>query len=415
MYKAYRTKLKLNDRQETLLAQHAGYARWVFNWGLALWNEAYADGLKPNANKLKKLFTNHVKPQYKWMSQLSSRVYQYAFINLGEAYSRFFKGLAARPRFKKKGIHDSFTIDNCGKSINLGGLAHKLPSLGWMRTHEALPKCVTKKITISREANEWFISFAIEHEPRHTEKNIDAVGVDLGINALATLSTGVVFPSPNPYRQALKQLARFQRQLSRKAQPYVAMRVCSFLEYPPCNTRGCCATAARLAVKGLKNYEKAKLKVAKLHQRVANIRRDYLHKITTFIAKNHSTVVIEDLNVSGMMQNHCLASAISDMGFYEFRRQLEYKCQWYGASLKVVDRFYPSSQICSNCKHQQKMPLKERVYNCAEVCGGKLPPATLRPECGLSIDRDLNASINLQQAAGYAVFICGQGAADSPG
>lgn len=100
-----------------------------------------------------------------------------------------------------------------------------------------------------------------------------------------------------------------------------------------------------------------------------------------------------------MMQNHCLASAISDMGFYEFRRQLEYKCQWYGASLKVVDRFYPSSQICSNCKHQQKMPLKERVYNCAEVCGGKLPPATLRPECGLSIDRDLNASINLEQAA----------------
>lgn len=270
MYKSYRTKLKLNDRQETLLAQQAGYARWVFNWRLALWNEAYADGLKPNANKLKKLFTNHVKPQYKWMSQLSSRVYQYAFINLGEAYSRFFKGLAARPRFKKKGIHDSFTIDNCGKSINLGGLAHKLPSLGWMRTHEALPKCVTKKITISREANEWFISFAIEHEPRHTEKNIDAVGVDLGINALATLSTGVVFPSPNPYRQALKQLARFQRQLSRK-------------------------------VKGLKNYEKAKLKVAKLHQRVANIRRDYLHKITTFIAKNHSTVVIEDLNVSGYL------------------------------------------------------------------------------------------------------------------
>ena len=370
MYKAYRTKLKLNDKQRTLLARHAGYSRWVFNWGLALWNETYRDGLKPNANKLKKVFTNHGKPQYEWMGQLSSRVYQYAFINLGEAYNRFFKGLAARPRFKKKGIHDSFTIDNCGKAINLGGLTHKLPFIGWLRTHEALPQCVTKKVTISREASDWFISFAIEHSPEPTAKSVDTVGVDLGINALATLSTGVVFPSLNPYRQAKKQLARLQRQLCRK-------------------------------VKGSKNREKFKLKVAKLHQRVANIRRDYLHKITTFIAKNHGTVVIEDLNVSGMMKNHCLASAISDMGFYEFRRQLEYKCQWYGTSLKVVDRFFPSSQICSNCKHVQKMPLKERDYNC--------------PKCGLAIDRDLNASINLEQAAGYAVSICGQGAAVSPG
>lgn len=370
MYLAYRTKLKLNALQRTLLARHAGYARWVFNWGLALWNEAYLDGLKPNANKLKKVFTNHVKPQYEWMSQLSSRVYQYAFINLGEAYNRFFKGLAARPRFKKRGIHDSFTIDNCGNHIKISGLSHKLPFLGWLHTYEALPDCITKKVTISREANEWFISFAIEHEPKPTEKKVDTVGVDLGINALATLSTGVVFSSLNPYRQAKKYLARLQRRLSRKT-------------------------------KGLKNYEKLKLKIAKLHQRIVNIRRDYLHKITTYIAKNHGTVVIEDLNVSGMMQNHCLASAISDMGFYEFRRQLEYKCQWYGAFLKAVDRFYPSSQICSNCKHQQKMPLKERVYNC--------------PECGLSIDRDLNASINLEQAAGYAVSICGQGAADSPG
>ena len=370
MYKAYRTKLKLNDRQKTLLAQHAGYARWVFNWGLALWNEAYKDGLKPNANNLKKLFTNLVKPQHKWMSQLSSRVYQYAFINLGEAHNRFFKGLAARPRFKKKGQQDSFTIDNCGKSINLGGLTHKLPFLGLLKTHEPLPECVTKKVTISREAGEWFISFHLEHAPQPIDKKIDVVGVDLGINALATLSTGVMFPSLNPYRQAKKQLARLQRQLCRK-------------------------------VKGSKNREKFKLKIAKLHQRVANIRRDYLHKITTFIAKNHGTVVIEDLNVSGMMKNHCLASAISDMGFHEFRRQLEYKCNWYKTNLVVVDRFYPSSQICSNCKHQQKMPLSERVYNC--------------PDCGLSIDRDLNASINLEQAAGLVVSTCGQGAADSPG
>lgn len=370
MYKAYRTKLNVNNKQKTLLARHAGYARWVFNWALALWNEAYKDGLKPNANKLKKLFTNYVKPSHEWMKQLSSKVYQYAFINLGEAYNRFFKGLVARPRFKKKGQHDSFTIDNSGNPIKLGGLNHKLPFLGLLKTHEALPECVTKKITVSKEAGDWFISFCVEHQPQPTKKKVDVVGVDLGINALATLSTGVVFPSLNPYRQAKKQLARLQRQLSRK-------------------------------VKASKNREKFKLKISKLYQRIANIRRDYLHKITTYIAKNHSTVVIEDLNVSGMVKNHCLASAISDMGFFEFRRQLGYKCGWYGASLIVVDRFYPSSQICSNCKHKQKMPLKERVYNC--------------PECGLKIDRDLNASINLEQAAGRSVSICGQGAADSPG
>ena len=162
------------------------------------------------------------------MSQLSSRVYQYAFINLGEAYSRFFRGLAARPRFKKRGVHDSFTIDNCGNPIKISGLSHKLPFLGWLHTYEALPDCITKKVTISREANEWFISFAIEHEPKPTEKKVDTVGVDLGINALATLSTGVVFSSLNPYRQAKKYLARLQRRLSRKT-------------------------------KGLKNYEKLKL------------------------------------------------------------------------------------------------------------------------------------------------------------
>ena len=161
MYKAYRTKLKLNDKQKTLLARHAGYARFVFNWGLALWNEAYKDGLKPNANKLKKVFTNHVKPRYEWMKQLSSKVYQYAFINLGEAYNRFFKGLVARPKFKKKRMHDSFTIDNCGKPINLGGLNHKLPFLGWLKTHEPLSECVTKKVTISKEADDWFISFYV--------------------------------------------------------------------------------------------------------------------------------------------------------------------------------------------------------------------------------------------------------------
>jgi len=359
MYHAYRTKLDLNNQQRTLMAQHAGFARWVYNWALRLWQEAYKEGLKPNASKLRKLFTNYVKPLFPWMSELSSKVYQYAFRALSDAFDRFFKGLAKYPKFKKKYHHDSFTLDNGGgkdKPIRIGGLRHKLPFIGWVNTFEALPDCNVKKVTISRQAGDWYLSFGIEvPSSPPTPKTVDVVGVDLGVNALATLSTGESFPNPKPLRKALKKLARLQRDASRK-------------------------------VYGSHNYKKASLKVARLHRRVANIRIDYLHKLTTYLAKNHGKVAIEDLNVSGMLKNHKLARAIADCGFYEFRRQLEYKCQRYGSELVIVDRFYPSSQLCSNCGHQQKMPLSERVYDCTQ--------------CGMNLDRDLNAAINLSRTVG---------------
>ncbi|AOX04594.1 transposase [Moorena producens PAL-8-15-08-1] len=370
MYKALQTKLKLNNHQKTLMAKHAGYSRWVYNWGLALWQQAYSEGLKPSASKLRKLFTNHVKPQYPWMNQLSSKVYQYAFIDLGEAIARFFKGNGGYPRFKKKGAHDSFTIDNSGAPIKLSGCKHKLPLLGWVRTYEPLPEVTTKKITISRQADGWYLSFHYGHEPNPTPKQIDVVGVDLGVKALAVLSTGEIICGSKPYRQAKKQLARCQRDLSRK-------------------------------VKGSQNWYKAVNRLAKKHQRVANIRKDTLHKLTAYLAKNHGTVAIEDLNVSGMMANHRLAGSVADQGFYEFKRQLEYKCEWYGSKLVIVDRFYPSSQLCSSCGHRQKMTLKIRTYNC--------------PKCGLSLDRDLNAAINLKNAVGSMVSACGRSAADSSG
>ncbi|MGH8002688.1 MAG: RNA-guided endonuclease InsQ/TnpB family protein [Brasilonema sp.] len=350
-YKAFRTRLKLNNQQRTVMAQHAGYSRWVYNWGLKLWEQAYKDGLKPSVGMLKKFFTNHVKPQYQWMSELSSKVYQYAFINLGEAFKRFFGKKGKYPRFKKKGKADSFTIDNSGAPIKIGGLRHKAPFIGWVRTYEALPECVTKKVTISQQAGDWYLSFHVEiPEAKPMPKSVERVGVDLGVNALATLSTGAVYPNLKAYRKAKHKLARLQRSASRKQN-------------------------------ASNNRHKANRKVARQHRRVASIRNDYLHKITTYLAKNHVEVVIEDLNVSGMLANHKLASAISDCGFYEFRRQLEYKCERYGSNLVVVDRFYPSSQICSGCGHRQKMPLKERVYIC--------------PCCNISRDRDLNAAINL--------------------
>ena len=350
-YKAIKTKLKLNNCQSTLMAKHAGFSRWVYNWGLRLWSEGYLEGLKLSANALKKVFTNYVKPQFYWMSELSSRVYQYAFLNLGDAFKRFFKKLGGYPNFKRKGVHDSFTIDNCGKPIKVGGLRHKLPFIGWVKTHEPLPEFITKKVTISRQAGDWYLSFHVEVlDLAPTPKSVDVVGVDLGLNSLATLSTGVVFPNLKPYRQAKQKLARLQRSVSRK-------------------------------LKGSANRRLAVLKLARQHRVVASIRNDVIHKITTHLAQNHSQIVIEDLNVKGLLKNHKLAGAIADCGFGQFRRQLEYKCAKYGSELLIADRFYPSSQLCSCCGYGQKMPLKIRVYDCLN--------------CGLSIDRDLNAAINL--------------------
>lgn len=350
------TKLKLNNRQKTLMATHAGFSRWVYNWGLAMWTDAYNQGLKPNTKTLKRLFTNHVKPDYPWMKELSSKVYQYAFINLGEAFKRFFTGLSKYPKFKCKGKNDRFTIDNSGKPIRLGGLIHKLPFIKWVRTFEPLPDCLTKKVTIYKKAGDWYISFSVEKAFEPTPKSRERVGVDFGVKTLALLSSGIEFKGLKPYRNAQQKLARVQRKLAQK-------------------------------VKGSKNWEKFKRSVQKLHHRVANLRKDYLHKMTTYIAKNHSVVVIEDLNISGMMANHKLAASIGDLGLHEARRQLQYKCERYGTKLVIADRFFPSSQLCSNCGNKQAMSLSERVYNCKN--------------CGTQIDRDWNASLNLERYSEY--------------
>jgi putative transposase len=193
--------------------------------------------------------------------------------------------------------------------------------------------------------------------------------VDLGINSLATLSTGEEFKGAKSYKKYEKKLARLQYLLRHKEV-------------------------------GSANYKKAQLQIARLHRRIANIRKDVLHKLTTYISKNHAVIGLEDLNVSGMIASRKLAKAIGDMGFNEFRRQLEYKCQLYGSRLVFVDRFYPSSKTCSRCGHvKESLSLGERTFSC--------------PECGMTCDRDLNASINLEKAASSVVSACGLVGADT--
>lgn len=363
---SFKTELKLNNYQRTQLAKHAGVTRHAWNWGLDLCQkileynrENSSEKLKfPSAIDLHKFLVKWVKVENPWYYEVSKTSPQYALRYLSSAFSDFFRKKTANgrkvgsPKFKRKGQHDSFTLEG---TIKVEHRAIQLPKLGVLKTYERLPQGLTPKTAIiSRTADRWFISFSYEIEPTITNKIIGACGVDLGIKTLATLSTGETFANPQPYRQSQARLARLQKAASRK-------------------------------VKGSSNRRKANMKVAKQHARTANIRKDTLNKLTTHLAKNHSQLVIEDLNVSGMIANHCLAKSIADLGMYEFRRQLTYKCELYGSELIIVNRFFPSTKTCSCCGHIQDMSLKERVFNCHQ--------------CNASIDRDLNAAINLKNKA----------------
>jgi putative transposase len=386
MLLGFKTELKLNKSQQVLLSKHAGTARHAWNWGLGLTcaildnnkanpdapcvaNASLSDKIKfPTAIDLHRWLVALVKPLYPWYYEVSKCAPQYALRQLREAWDRCFKKLAGAPQFKKKGRKDSFTLDG---SIKVEHFKIKVPVIGWLKTYERLPQGVTpKSVTISRHADRWFISFRIEVEPTNTAKSVECVGVDLGINSLATLSTGKEFKGAKSYKKYEKKLARLQYLLRHK-------------------------------IIGSVNYKKAQLKIARVHRKIANIRKDTLHKLTTYISKNHAVIGLEDLNVSGMMALRNLAKAIGDMGFYEFRRQLEYKCQLYGSQLVFVGRFYPSSKTCSNCGHvKESLPLSQRVFKCNK--------------CYAECDRDLNASINLEKAASSVVSACGLGSADAP-
>ena len=347
IHKDYRYELDPNNVQRTKLNQFAGTARYVYNWALERIKNRIA---KPNAMQLSREWNQWKYKNAPWWINVSKCVPQEAFRNLQKAFESFFKKKARYPRFKsKKRSRNSFRLYG---AIRIDGKYATLPRLGTIKLKEI--SNVDGKIlaaTITETAGKWFVSIRVQQEIEAPENQGPPVGVDLGVKSLAVLSDGQVFEGPKALRSKLSLLRRINRKFAR-------------------------------TVKGSKRRERVKKRLAKIHYNISCIRNDSLHKLTTMLAKTYGAIGIEDLNVSGMVKNRCLARSISDMGFGEFRRQLEYKTKWYGSELVVHNRFFPSSKTCSNCGEvKDYLSLSERVFE----CGG----------CGLVMDRDLNASKNL--------------------
>ena len=372
MILAHRIQLDPNNKQRTYLAKASGVARFAYNWALAEWKNLHEAGEKTSEGLLRKKLNAIKRELFPWMLEVTKCAPQLAIKDLGKAFNNFFAKRAEFPKFKKKGQHDSFGISN--DQFRIIGKTIRIPNLGYVRMTEKLR--FSGKIMgaiISRTADRWFVSIHVEMpnpEPIHNSES-QAVGVDLGIKELATLSDGRKITGAKPHKALLSRLRRYNKSLSRKQ-------------------------GAKKGEKKSNNFRKTQKKLSRLHARIANIRNDGTHKLTAMLVKNYGTIGIEDLNVSGMAKNNKLARAVLDMSFFELRRQLEYKAKITGSIVVVADRFYPSSKNCSNCgKKNDDLNLSTREWEC--------------PACCYHHDRDINAAINLKNyAVSYTVSACGE-------
>jgi putative transposase len=382
--RAYKVELDLNDAQITACKKHAGAARWAYNWSLQRKQETYhATGRSPNAMELHRDLNALKQTDVPWMYEVSKCAPQEALRNLDRAFDGFFRRVKLKKagkyrgklgfpkrKSKKRGL-GSFRLTG---TIVVFPDAIQLPRLGRVRLKERryLPTTGVEVLaaTISEHGGRWYVSVQVALEQVVPENTGPVVGVDLGLKRLATMSDGQIEENPRHLKQRLKKIKRLQRAVSRK-------------------------------VKGSQNRKKAARKLGAEHRKVANLRANTLHQLTSRLAKTKSVVVIEDLNVAGMLKNHHLAQAIADVGFYEFRRQLEYKAQWYGCQVIVADRWFASSKTCSCCGWvDESLTLADRTFRCQR--------------CGLVMDRDLNAAKNLAKLAESSpdrINACGEGSA----
>lgn len=388
MLRGMKIALDLTDEQEQQMWKSAGVARWVYNYAINREKKHYQDYLDGKTSQkflsegtIRKELTMLKNTTHPWLKEVGSNVIKQAVKDWDDARNRFFKGLSKAPKYKTKTTSKpSFYVNYESLRKVSGGFRGE--RLGFIKTTQPLPRIPKgthyKRPRISFDGKFWYLSLVYEVPTISVDLTDLVIGVDLGIKTLATLSTGEFIENINKshrVKQLEKQLRREQRHLARQLQA---------------NTNGYLTTTNggrkpiyKRSLELCSNIQATKRKIKLLYRKLSNIRMNHIHQLTSYLVKQlPKGIVIEDLNVSGMLKNKPLAKHIKDAMFYEFRRQLEYKCLQYGIYLVVADRFYPSSKMCSYCRNiKSKLNLKERVYKCSS--------------CGLKKDRDLNAAENL--------------------
>src|SRR6266849_5652952 len=366
--KAYKYRFYPTDEQKQLLARTFGCCRYVYNWALRERTDAYYKRGERlyYEDTAQRLILLKKQEETLWLNEVSSVPLQQALRHLDRAFRNFFEGRADYPTFKKKRNQQSATYASNALTWNRQALTlAKMDAPLSIVWHRPLPDgCKPSSVTITKdEAERYFVSILVEEDIKALEVTPKMVGLDLGLKSMVITSDGQTHGNPKFAARDEKKLAKAQRRLAKKK-------------------------------KGSKNRAKARLKVARLHKKIADRRRDYQHKLSTKIIRENQVVCIESLHVKNMVKNHSLAKAISDVGWSEFVRQLEYKAEWYGRTLVKIDKWYPSSKRCFDCGHMlDSLTLDVRSWTC--------------PECGVAHDRDINAAKNIL-AAGLVVAACGE-------
>ena len=386
MKRAYKIEINPTDDQKSKIHQTIGVSRFIYNFYIAHNKEIYEkEGKFVSGMDFSKWLNNEYIPNNqdkKCIKEVSSKATKQAIMNGDKAFKDFFKKAKGFPRFKKKKNQDvkAYFPKNNKTDWTIERHRVKIPTLGWVRLKEFgyIPKnSVVKSGTVSQKADRYYVSILVEETYiKISNPNNEGLGIDLGIKEFAICSNGNKFKNINKtstVKKIEKKLKREQRQLSRK--------------YESLKTRNKNIKEGRAT---RQNIQKQVVKVQRLHQRLANIRTDYINKTVFSIVKQKpSYITIEDLAVSNMMKNKHLSKAISSQKFFEFKTKLMSKCKQNNIELRIVDRFYPSSKTCSNCgKIKKDLKLSDRIYKC---------------DCGFTIDRDLNASINLKNAKEYKI------------
>lgn len=370
--KAIKVRIKPTLEQEEQLWKSVGTARWAYNWALdkQIKNDEQGNKLISD-NELRKEITQLKKTEeFAWLSEVSNNVCKQAVKDLCSAYKNFFKGKSKRPRFKsRKKSRPSFYNDNIKLKVKSKSVL--IEKVGWIKTSEQIPMNVKyKNPRISHDNKYWYLSVAVDKENVEVKLTDEVLGIDVGISELAICSDGQRFKNINKtsrVKRLEKHKCKLQRQVSRKYEM---------------NKEG----SRFVKTSNIIKFEK---QIRLVQRKLNNIRQNHIFQTANTIVKTKPSVIaMENLNITGMMKNKHLSKAIQDQKLYELKRVIQYKCEWLGIKIVDVDRFFPSSKTCSECGQiNKKLKLSERVYKC---------------ECGLAIDRDLNAAINLKQ---YAINI----------